>query len=179
MTELLSKNNKEFTTAKLDPSPHFENIEPGRGYKLCLHHYENKKAIYEYTANEKTPLTFVDFEGMKIRPDNHFFSDMGSVPPVLQAIPGFAKDRHLFPFLFHDSAYTHGGLWIKTKWETDFRFIILPRRQVDELLVHMIQFDVVPGCGFKRNIFLFFLTCFGASNYNKGDAREKSFSSTQ
>lgn len=130
---------------KLDPIPHFENID---GYSLELHHYEGvifKKAIYEYTANLLRPLTFVSWNNIEYRPDNHLLTNMASVPIVLQAMPGLSKDRHLLPCIFHDSAYCKGGLYVRTPTSNKFKFIPMERVEADDLLRLMCLFDLAPS----------------------------------
>jgi len=71
--------------------------------------------IYHYSADPEYPMTLVLSDGTEIQPDRTFESDMGSVPPLIQAIPGgwFGKDRLLPAYTGHDSDYTFGVHWIR------------------------------------------------------------------
>jgi hypothetical protein len=121
---------------------HFQNSglrgQP-RGYSLAVHHYEKtilrrNTAIYEFRLDADTPLTFAGADGVLWRPDRYFLTDLGSVPKVLQiALP---KDECL-GYLFHDSAYAHGGLWcsfLGSAWA----FTKMDRSEADALLRAMV-----------------------------------------
>lgn len=96
------------------------------------------KMLYEFRNSAEDPLTYESQDGMLIRPDNHFITDLGSVPLTLQAlIPAmFAKDRWIRSFCNHDSAYLHGGYWLAVAG--GWKFSELTRRQADDMLREMI-----------------------------------------
>ena len=109
-------------------------------YSLDPHHWEGGfwgKQIFEFTNNPTNPLT-CELKGTMYRPDNHFFSDLGSVPKSLQTLlpKWFAKDRYPLSYLYHDSGYKHGGHWVAAPG--DWHFIKMTRKQVDNILREMI-----------------------------------------
>ena len=95
------------------------------------------KQIYEFRNNRRTPLT-ATCGIVQYKPDNHFFTDLGSVPLTLQySLPKwFAKDRYIRAYIFHDSAYKHGGVWVCINGKWTFRN--LTRKQADDMLYHML-----------------------------------------
>jgi len=109
-------------------------------YSLDPDHWQGGmfgKQIYEFNNDPVDPLTYC--AGVRIiRPDQHFLTDMGSVPKTLQYIAPkwFAKDRFPKAYIFHDSGYKHGGHWLAVKG--GWRFFKMTRQMVDELLLDMI-----------------------------------------
>jgi hypothetical protein len=69
-----------------------------------------KRTLYEYTADECGPMTFHAGHRLFIRPDRHGYTDLGSVPELLQWF-GFSKDLHNPSFIMHDSACREHGLY--------------------------------------------------------------------
>lgn len=109
-------------------------------YALDPHHWDGGwfgKQIFEFTNNPDNPLT-CELRGNLYRPDNHFFTDMGSVPKALQLLcpKWFAKDRYPLSYIYHDSAYRHGGHWVAAPG--NWHFIPMTRKQVDNVLREMI-----------------------------------------
>jgi hypothetical protein len=158
---------------------HFLNI---KGYTLVEDKERSAaygKAIYEYTAVKKHPLTYVDKQGDLWRPDNHFFTDQGTVPKLPQIL--IPKDRFL-GFYFHDSARKFGGLW---KWNvmaldnapTTTRdlwvFQPLPIKQTDAMLYDMAMADPVTPWHITAAIVLAAVSINakvrGSKEYGKGD----------
>ena len=66
-----------------------------------------RRTLYEYTA-ARAPMTFF-YMGVFIRPDRHGFTDLGSVPELLQLI--VPKDLHCPSFILHDSACREHALY--------------------------------------------------------------------
>lgn len=92
----------------------FANADEGDGWEL--RYIENvrwgllwSKAIYEFSLLQPSPLTWRDEAGWW-RPDQHEArTDLGSIPPPLRgALP---HDQFPRSYVFHDSAWRHGGLW--------------------------------------------------------------------
>lgn len=96
------------------------------------------KPRFEFTNDPRQPLTYDD-SVLLMRPDNHFMTDLGSVPRFLQKAVPIWFDRARFPksYIFHDSAYLHGGHWCGVKGH-GFKFTPMTRKKVDELLRDMI-----------------------------------------
>jgi hypothetical protein len=115
----------------------FENL---KGYSIVEDKPKSSwwTTIYEYTAKEN-PLTFVHSDGARYRPDNHFFTDQGSVPRFPPFIRMFVPKDRFLGFYLHDSGYAFGGLWINGA------FRVMTRKQVDDLLYDMILADPIPG----------------------------------
>lgn len=130
-----------------------------------------RKAIYEYQADRLKPLTFVMPSGVSVRPDSHFKTDMGSIPALIQLFPNMSKDRFLLSFIFHDSCYAHGGLWVLTiaGWE----FKRFTRAEADSLLALMIKHEPCPGgVVVSRSVWLG-VRIGGWVSWGKGDIRKK------
>ena len=88
--------------------------------------------IYEYTAANPA-MAYIDRSGKYWRPDNHFYTDLGSVPLLLQGIPGLQKDRWIRSYIMHDSCYKHGYLWCMGEKKE------LSKGQIDTMLFDMVR----------------------------------------
>jgi len=95
------------------------------------------KAIYRFTLDQGSPLTFCANSGADYQPNRQYETDMGSIPLFLQW--RIQKDRFLLSFLFHDSAWTHGGMWVRNKYSEEFRFVDMSRWQSNMLLSSMVR----------------------------------------
>lgn len=95
------------------------------------------KAIYEFRLNDKKPLTFTAPDGTRYQPDRHCETDMGSIPLSLQMV--YPKDRYLLSFLFHDSGWRHGGLYVKRLGQKRFTFQKMSLGKMNKLLGLMIR----------------------------------------
>lgn len=93
-------------------------------------------AIYRYHADEANPLTLVLADGTEYQPNRTFETDMGSIPLLLQAIPGgwYQKDRLLPAYILHDDGYGHGGLFVRRPGATEFTFEPMGKDKIDALL---------------------------------------------
>ena len=60
-----------------------------------------------------------DHPTLYVQSDRHFFSDYGSIPKVLQWVPGY--DRHQYPYAYlqHDSAYQHQQVYVSSRLDAD------------------------------------------------------------
>lgn len=94
--------------------------------------------IWDYRAHRLFPLTFVDVTGNEWRPDNHFASDFGSIPPFLNGFPSLTRTRFLGPYLLHDSARRYGGLWHRAMGQESFSFVALTMLDGDRMLRDMV-----------------------------------------
>lgn len=96
------------------------------------------KPKFEFTNSIQDPLTYDDGDIM-VRPDNHFYTDKGSVPRIFQTILPIWFDRARFEraYIFHDSAFLHGGAWVATKGG-DFMFIEMTMKQANRYLYDMV-----------------------------------------
>lgn len=92
---------------------------------------------WEFTNDAKDPLTYGEM--LLVRPDNHFFTDLGSVPRTLQKWVPIWFDRARWPksYIFHDSGYKHGGHWIAANG-SDWHFVEMTRKDVDRYLYEML-----------------------------------------
>lgn len=102
----------------------------------------NKAPLFDYTT-KKNHLQYTDKKGNVYELDNHFKTDGGSIPSMVQPTPFL----HLNPFdflrsyLYHDCGFIFGGLYIKYLNEINFKFRLLTRVQVNDLLGDMMPFD--------------------------------------
>jgi hypothetical protein len=146
-----------------------------KGYDERLDHYDRwgwlwEKPIYEITINQSKPLTYIDTNGDLWQPDFHFLTDFGSIPPPLQSVPGLDRERFANAYLFHDSSYTHKGLWMLNS-TGNYRFVGLERKKCDEMLKEMIRFEMSPGNVVLAGIIYRAVRLFGGSGYGRGDYR--------
>jgi len=128
---------------------------------------------YEFINSKRFPLTFHHPDGYLVRPDNHFVTDMGSVPKKLQGLVPwlFAKDLWLRDYILHDSGYKHGGLWFAKHDVTIYIFCKMPRSRVDELLdltIHASGGSCISSAPIWAGVRL-----GGWYNFDKGDLRGK------
>jgi hypothetical protein len=94
------------------------------------------RAIFEFTSEAVAPLSYETDTGRMIRPDRHFFTDGGSVPLLAESL--IQRDAFLPAYLFHDSAYEHGGLFECPQGSDIFTFRPYTRAEADELLRQQI-----------------------------------------
>ena len=95
--------------------------------------------LYEFTASLEWPLTYIDACECSWQPDRHFLTDMGSIPRIVQGLPGLGKDDRLCSYLLHDSAYVHGGLWRSPCTTFGYSFHALTKAEADRLLYYMLR----------------------------------------
>jgi hypothetical protein len=98
--------------------------------------------LFDYSQVEPI-LTYTDKYGTQYQMDNHFETDGGSIPPMLRLIPFAHLDPFNFPrgYLYHDCGYQYGGLYIKYAGETEFKFRLMTREQVDDMLDDILPLD--------------------------------------
>lgn len=97
-----------------------------------------RKTRYEFTNDERDPLTW-HAQGLQARPDRHIAeTDLGSIPRAVQIIPALSKDRYARSYIMHDSAYLYGG-WYVRQADGAFRFVRLSRAEADEWLYRGIR----------------------------------------
>ncbi len=115
-------------------------------------HFENPKGFilddlidgessgeFMFRLNLDSPLTYHDGKGGKIQPNRKYITDLGSVPKPLQTF--VAPDKYKLSFLFHDSAWEHGGLWYCAPGYEEYVFIPTSRRSSNRLLKAMIPVE--------------------------------------
>jgi hypothetical protein len=146
------------------------------GYTARFDHSESwgyfwQRQIYEITIDDRNPLAFVDEFGFWWMTDRHYFTDFGSIPPPLQNIPGLDRERHRFPFLFHDSAYQERGLWRSPDCGENWRFIEMARVEADAFLSKTIRYDIIPGGTINRGSIFWGVRLGGLGHYGRGDLR--------
>jgi hypothetical protein len=99
--------------------------------------------LFDFQADLTDPCTYTDAAGIQYRPDNHFETDGGSIPPCCRVMP-FA---HLDPLVFmraytpHDGGYQYGGLYIKYVGETEFKFRLMTRQHLDGMMPDWLYYD--------------------------------------
>jgi hypothetical protein len=94
---------------------------------------------YTYQADETAPLTY--FDGVYYwKPDNRFRTDGRSIPPPLQALPGYGQFDSVNG-IFHDSGYIHGGLWRAPSIHGPWIFVQLDQREMDRMYLEIGRED--------------------------------------
>ena len=111
------------------------------------------KTIYTYTARQSAMSYYHD---KYFAPAVVFTTDQGSVPRVGQLF--IPKDRFL-GFYIHDSIYLLGGAYINGV------FVIMTRKQADDLLFEMIMNDPLPGTPLTAWTVWSAVRMFGASSW--------------
>jgi len=91
-----------------------------------------RRTEYEYTTDEYSPATFQCAPDVFVRPDRHGYTDMGSVPELLQLM--VPKDLHLPSFILHDSACREGGLYYASNYLGPYKFRGVSSREAARLL---------------------------------------------
>jgi hypothetical protein len=92
---------------------------------------ERGVTMYDFCLDLEKPLSFWDGSRL-LEPNRNQTSDLGSVPLVFHAVPGFGKDSWLLSYIFHDDLCNHGGLW------NGMVFVKYTRAEADALLFTMI-----------------------------------------
>jgi len=94
---------------------------------------------YEFWLDPVAPITF--FDGVNYwQPDRHFRCDGASIPPPLHGLPGY-NPWQATGFIWHDSAYIHGGLWRRGHPGAPYAFVALSRLEADELMYDIDRAD--------------------------------------
>lgn len=98
--------------------------------------------LFDYTA-DIPPLIYTDAEDVEYQLDSHFSTDGGSIPLVVRILPFAHLDPFNFPrsYLFHDCGYQYGGLYIRYPGEKEFKFRLLTKKQVDDLLKDLLSLE--------------------------------------
>lgn len=121
------------------------------------------KAIHSFQLHRLHPLTWVDRNGMHYQPDRHEQeTDLGSIPPPLRA--RFPQDEYEPAYVFHDSAYRHGGLYTSVTLDGPYKFTRMTRKEADDLLADIIY--ALGGGACKRATIWTAVRAFGGGNYN-------------
>lgn len=100
--------------------------------------------LFDYRWQQPLPdLTYTDSVGVQYQLDRHFYTDGGSIPPIVRLTPFVHLDPWNFPraYLFHDCTYQYGGIYIKYPNEPKFLFRLQSRLQTDARLADMLPFD--------------------------------------
>lgn len=122
------------------------------------------KAIYRYKSDEDNPLTLLFTDGKYYRPNKNFETDMGSVPRVLQFF--IPKDRFLLSFIFHDSIYKEGGIWVSDTYDGPYVFKKLSRSKGDSMLKVMTTLEPSPAGVVASSCVWFGVTVGGHFGYH-------------
>lgn len=141
------------------------------GYRIA--HIGNKglmrKAVFDFTLDDFAPLTYMRYNGELVRPDRHFVTDKGSIPVCLRwLIPSDTYER---PYLFHDSAYLHHGLWFQSPFGHEFIFKPMSMDEANRLLSEMM--DSEGAWRLTRNTVFKAVKWFGRFSWNNGERRVK------
>jgi len=98
--------------------------EPGMGYLFglgALWGWRRKRRQYEVMLDPVTPLTLrVSPCNCYCRPDRHGFTDLGSIPEVVESL--IPRNCHEPGFLIHDSACREHGLYFSREYDGPYTF---------------------------------------------------------
>lgn len=86
-------------TGASDPLEDYEQLALGVG---------TKQRYYRFVQNPRNPLTYHHPDGTMWRPKSGLVHNFGSIPRLVQAIPGYEKDRHPDAYVLHDQGYQTG-----------------------------------------------------------------------
>ena len=113
-----------------------------------------KVDIWEYIANPDSPFGWMSPmqditlpsgrvipAGTGMQPNKDFYTDFGSIPPPLMALPTYSRTRFIHAYLLHDSAYCDGGLWMLMPTDTAYHLVSLVKGDVDYLLDYWVGAD--------------------------------------
>jgi hypothetical protein len=121
------------------------------------------KAIHTFQVDLRNPITWVDKDGMHWQPDRHEEeTDLGSIPPPLRSC--FPQDEFEPGYVFHDSAYKHGGLYCSVTLDGPYEFEKVTRKFADNLLADIIM--ALGGGACRRGIVWSAVRCGGGSSFN-------------
>lgn len=102
-----------------------------------------RSPLFDFRAHPKNPFVYTAADGTQYKPDNHYQTDGGSIPPSTRVIPFANLDPLNFPraYLCHDCPYEYGGMYIKYPLETEFKFRLMTRRQTDAMMPDWLYYD--------------------------------------
>jgi hypothetical protein len=95
------------------------------------------KTLFDFYLDAVTPLTF--HEGcVEFQPDQHFRTDGGSIPKLVQLIPAFDSMRYARPYAVHDSNYRHHYIFERPFGAINMRRRAITRAEADVMLYTML-----------------------------------------
>ena len=95
------------------------------------------RPTFDFHLDAVEPLTFCGM-GIRAQPDQHFVTDGGSIPHIIQLLPAFDSMRYPKAYAFHDSAYRHHAWYTARPHEINFHKEPLTREQADGWLRTML-----------------------------------------
>jgi hypothetical protein len=108
---------------------------PGMG-DLCglgaLWGWRRERVLYEFTLDAEAPLTFQHPSGFFIQPDRHGYTDLGSVPEVVEL--WFPRNEFEADYIVHDSGCREHGLYVSQIIAGPYTFAPMTSREVHDLL---------------------------------------------
>jgi len=130
------------------------------------------KRQYEFITDPKNPLTFNHPDNFAIRPDNHFFTDLGSIPKIFQSLcPAlFAKDLWERSYILHDSGFAFKGLFFAQYDLMRFVFSPMSKKTLNNLLSLTIKAE--GGSALSSGPIWFGVWLGSGHAWDKGDLRD-------
>jgi hypothetical protein len=98
------------------------------------------RTVFDFRLNPVMPLTWY-CGTIEAQPDQHFVTDGGSIPKLVQIIPAFDSMRYARPYAFHDSAYKNHCWYERRPGDINCRKRTLTRTEADEWLCRMLMAD--------------------------------------
>ena len=103
---------------------------------------ENGQAVFEFRLSPTRPLMYYGQIAGRLgywQPDRHGPTDLGSVPRILQWLPGLDQTRYGAAYIFHDVACRHNQLYVSdTGAPGTYSAYTVSRAHADRMLRHMI-----------------------------------------
>jgi hypothetical protein len=98
------------------------------------------RTLYDFRLDPVLPLTWHS-DTIEAQPDQHFVTDGGSIPKLVQLIPAFDAMRYARPYAFHDSAYKNHCWYERAPGAINCHKRPLCREEADYWLWKMLRAD--------------------------------------
>lgn len=99
----------------------------------------HKRREYEFTLDPVAPLTFAHPDNYFIQPDRHGFTDLGTIPEILE--PVMPRNQYEPDYILHDSACDHHGLYFSSTLTGPFVFCPISSKAAHVLLGATVRAD--------------------------------------
>lgn len=124
--------------------------------------------IHRITMHKYNPLTWKGNDHLYYRTNKCYESDLGSTPWVVQWF--FPKDQFRDSYVFHDSWFMEGGIWISGEYDGPYYFRQTSMSMANEFLGEMVQAQGATPV--QKNAIWTGVKVGGYYAWNKGDRRK-------